>query len=132
MPRLPATFLIAALTLAAPAVAAVDSPPPFSPALQKALKGRTAGTPVDCIGLSRNLSSTIIDHAAIIYQETGSRWYVNVPAGGTCSSLDRTRAIVTRVPGTRLCSGDLIEVVDLPLGFDYGACPLGRFIPYTK
>ncbi len=122
-------LLFASLLLAAPALAQ-EPAAPLSPKLQTALRGRIAGTPVDCINLPRIRSSTIIDKTAIIYKESPRRWYVNRPAAGC--PLDPKRALVTRIPSTRLCRMDLVGIVDLPLHFNYGACALGDFVPYTR
>lgn len=127
---LPAT-LLAALSLTVPAAIAGAATPAMSPALTEVLEGRTAGKPVDCISLPRIRSSTIVDRTAVIYKESRRRWYVNVPDNGACP-LAPQRATIVRVPGTRLCSGDLISVVDFPQHFGFGSCALGRFVPYTK
>ena len=124
--------LLLAAALAAPAHAAPDAPVPLSPKLAAVLKGRAAGTPVDCISLPATRGSRIVDNMAIIYKQSARRWYVNFPAGGTCTALDPRRAVLTRIPTTRLCRMDLVTVVDLPQGFDFGSCALGAFIPYEK
>ena len=63
--------------------------------LARELKGRTAGTPVDCISLRHVRSSRIIDDTAIVY-ETGGTIYVNRPRAGA-ESLDRWDTLVTRL-----------------------------------
>jgi hypothetical protein len=100
-------------------------------ALEKATAGKVAGKPVSCISLSRSRSSQIIGENAIIYRVSSNAFYVNKPVGG-CSSLRKDKTLITRTPGDRLCSGDIARVVDLPLGFEGGACVLGEFTPYTK
>jgi hypothetical protein len=49
--------------------------------LAKALEGRVAGAPVDCIQLRDIQSSRIIDGTAILY-DTGTTLYLNRPASG--------------------------------------------------
>lgn len=127
-----------AITLMCPGMPASARPAPpripetLSPKLAKVLAGRTAGRPTECISLRPQLQSQIIDETAIVYKDSARRWYVTFPNRGNCAGLTPARTIVTRTPGTQLCSGDLARVVDLPMGFDYGACALGPFVPYTR
>ncbi|TVV77207.1 hypothetical protein [Sphingomonas solaris] len=127
---------LAALALPLSVLAAKPERPPIpetpSPRLAQALKGRIAGKPVGCINLRPQLSSQIVDSTAIIYKESRRRWYVTYPNRGDCPGLAPGRSIITRTPGTRLCSGDLARVVDLPMRFEYGSCAFSDFTPYVK
>jgi hypothetical protein len=100
-------------------------------ALEKAIAGKVAGKPVSCISLSDIDRSQNIGENAIIYRISNNRFYVNRPRGG-CSGLRDGRALITRIPTDRLCSGDVARVVDLTLGFEGASCILGDFTPYTK
>jgi Family of unknown function (DUF6491) len=100
-------------------------------ALEKAIAGKVAGKPVSCISLRDIDRSQIIGENAIIYRISTNRFYVNKPRGG-CPNLRDGRALITRIPTDRLCSGDIARVVDLTLGFEGAACTLGDFTPYTK
>ena len=100
-------------------------------ALEKAIAGKVAGKPVSCISLRDIDRSQNIGENAIIYRISTNRFYVNKPRGG-CSGLRDGRALITRIPTDRLCSGDVARVVDLTLGFEGPACILGEFTPYTK
>jgi hypothetical protein len=100
-------------------------------ALEKAIAGKVAGKPVSCISLSDVDRSQNIGENAIIYRVSSNRFYVNKPRGG-CSGLRDGRALITRIPTDRLCSGDIARVVDLTLGFEGASCILGDFTPYTK
>ncbi len=100
-------------------------------ALEKAIAGKVAGKPVSCISLRDVDRSQNIGENAIIYRISTNRFYVNKPRGG-CSGLRDGRALITRIPTDRLCSGDVARVVDLTLGFEGAACVLGDFTPYTK
>lgn len=124
------TLALTAMALPSVAVAA----PTLTPPLAKALSGRTAGQPSDCITLATQArSSVIVDDTAIIYKESRRRWWVNFPQGGKCSILRPNRALVTVTPSTRLCRMDLVRVVDFrPAPFDYGSCALGDFTPYSR
>jgi len=107
------------------------APPAPSPALVKALAGRTPGAPVSCISLTDIRSSRIIDTRTIIYEAGSRRWYVNQPPGG-CAGLAPSRALVTSTTTTSLCRGDIIRVIDPPNPMTFGSCGLGEFVPYTK
>jgi Family of unknown function (DUF6491) len=100
-------------------------------ALQKAIAGKVAGKPVSCISLSDIDRSQNIGENAIIYRISTNRFYVNKPRGG-CTGLRDGRALITRIPTDRLCSGDVARVVDLTMGFEGPSCILGDFTPYTK
>jgi hypothetical protein len=73
---------------------------------------------------------TAIDDNTIAFRQ-GSRVYVNHPSGG-CSRLNDGFALVTRTPSTRLCRGDIAQVVDMHNGFTVGSCTLGDFVPYAS
>ena len=84
--------LLAPIIVAAASVLAVapgQAAPRLTPEarLAKAIEGRVAGEPVDCINLRSIRSSRIIDETAILY-EVGSTLYVNRPRAGQ-ESLDR-------------------------------------------
>jgi hypothetical protein len=57
--------------------------------LAKALDGRVAGEPVNCLSLRSIRSSRIIDRTAIVYQ-VGNTLYVNRPRAGADSSTSGT------------------------------------------
>lgn len=119
---------IAALAFAAPAVAAHRDTPDEK--LQKALAGRVAGKPTNCIGLFGSNSTQIIDGKAIIYG-VGSRLYVNEPRSGA-ESLREDDVLVTRIYGSQLCSIDSVKLVDRASRFPRGFVTLGQFVPYSR
>ncbi len=121
-------MFLAAVVLATPAVAAHRDTPDVQ--LQKALEGRVAGKPVNCISLSSTNSSRIIDGKAIIYR-VGGRLYVNEPRSGAASLRDDD-ILVTRTFGSRLCSIDMVRLVDRGSRFPRGFVSLGQFVPYNK
>ncbi len=116
------------LAAAAPALAAqsVD----HEAELARALEGRVAGEPVDCVDLRRVRSSRIITDTAILY-DAGSTIYVNRPRSGA-ESLDRRDTMVTRLHTTRLCSIDTIQMVDAASRMMRGVVFLGDFVPYRR
>jgi len=113
-------------------LAASDAPAPLSARALKQLAGRSAGEPVSCIQLTRIRSSEIVDATAVIYKESPRRWYVNQPDHGRCTMLNPRRIIITRTPSTQLCGNDLITIAEADSPITYGACGLGKFVPYTR
>ena len=65
MSRAPMILPALALLAAAPLLAYSDTPAPLSAKARKALAGRTAGEPVDCVQLSRIGSTEIVDETAV-------------------------------------------------------------------
>jgi hypothetical protein len=122
------TLLAGTLLLANAASAA----PRLSPEakLAKALEGRVAGEPVNCISLSRIRSSRIIDDTAILY-EAGSTIYVNRPRAGR-ESLDRWDTLVTKLFTSQLCSTDVVHLYDTSSRIQTGLVFLGEFVPYER
>ena len=98
--------------------------------LARALRGRVAGEPVDCIDLYRVRQSRVITDTAILY-DAGSIIYVNRPRNGA-EELNQWDTLVTRTPSTRLCSIDTVDVVDLTTRALTGVVFLGEFVPYRR
>ena len=98
--------------------------------LAKALAGRVAGKPVDCIQLQRIQSSEIFERTAILYK-SGSTWYVNRPDSGG-NFLDRDDVLVTDTHSSNLCSIDIVRLLDSGSHFPSGSLGPGKFVPYTK
>jgi len=98
--------------------------------LARALEGRVAGEPVDCIPLSHIRSSQVIDDTAILY-DVGSVVYVNRPEAGR-ESLNQWDALVVRPFGPRLCSIDSVRVYDTSARMVTGIVFLGEFVPYRR
>jgi hypothetical protein len=99
--------------------------------LDRALRGRVAGEPVDCIDLHRVRSSRVIAGTAIIY-DAGGIVYVNRPRAGA-DSLDPGDTQVNRLFGSgRLCSVDTVQMIDRVGGFYRGTVFLGEFVPYRR
>lgn len=100
--------------------------------LSKALAGRTAGKPVNCIGNFRTSNMQIIDDWTILFRE-GRTVYVQNPPGGCPGIANGGNTLVSRLYGTnQLCSGDINHIVDLHTGIGGGSCVFTAFVPYTK
>ena len=121
-------MILIAVCLATPAFAARNDDPEAP--LQKALAGRTAGPPVDCIISSSTDSSQIIDRKAILYR-IGSRIFVNEPRSGA-DTLREDDILVTRTFGSRLCSRDMVQLIHRGSRFPGRYISLGKFVPYSR
>lgn len=98
--------------------------------LAKALEGRVAGKPVDCIYMPSVQSSRIYDKTAIVY-ESGRTLYVNRPDSGA-RWLDDDDILVTELRSSQLCQIDIVRLHDRSAPFYRGWVGLGKFVPYTK
>lgn len=125
--KITALLLGTVAVLAAPAQAQRHSP---EAQLARALEGRVAGAPVDCINLRQVRSSRVINDTAILY-DAGGTIYVNRPRSGA-DSLNQWDTQVQRPFNNRLCSVDTVRMVDLQSGFMTGIVFLGDFVPYRR
>lgn len=130
MRRLLPFVTAAAVILTAPAAGAA-SRYDADAELQKALAGRVAGKPINCIPLSSVTGNTIVTGRAIIYR-IGSRLYVNQPRGDGAKRLNRDDVLVTRTVGTDLCRLDVVQLLDRTSRIPRSFVSLGQFVPYTK
>ncbi len=99
--------------------------------LAKALAGRVAGTPVDCIQQRDIYSSRIFDRTAVLYQMRGGIYYLNRPRGGA-ESLNWDKILVTDTHSSQLCSIDVVKLYDRGARMQTGFLNLDKFVPYTK
>ena len=127
LPLIAGSLLLAATGATA---ASAANPVDREAELSRALDGRVAGEPVDCIDLNRVHSTRIINDTAIIY-DAGRTLYVNRPRGGA-DSLDRWDTIVTRLHSRRLCSIDTVHMIDPSSRMLTGIVFLGEFVPYRR
>ena len=131
---------LAPLALAAGALAACTAnlPQPYQRTarhedeVRRALAGKVAGKPVDCLQSTRSSDMQIIDDNTILFRD-GSRVFVQSPHGG-CSPLGSgSYTLVTHsFGGMGLCRGDIARVVDLQNGFTVGSCAFDSFVPYER
>jgi len=99
--------------------------------LARALEGRTAGEPVDCIRLRDVPSTQIYDRTAILYYMTNGRRYLNRPEGGA-RSLRQGDVMVTDTRSPDLCNIDVVRLYDTGMTMPTGFVNLGKFVPYEK
>jgi len=98
--------------------------------LEKALEGRVAGEPVNCIYMPSITDATVYDNTAIVYR-SGRTLYVNRPDSGA-SSLDSGDVMVTDTHSSQLCDIDVVRMHDQTSHFYSGSVFLGQFVPYRK
>ncbi len=127
--RLSSSLVAAALLVAAGSAQAADRSPEAE--LARAVEGRVAGPPVDCIELRDIRSSRIIDRTAIVYEVSRGTHYINRPESGA-SSLRSGLTLVTDTHSPRLCSVDIVRLYDPTAGMQMGSIGLGKFVPYRK
>ncbi|HEX8443536.1 MAG TPA: hypothetical protein VF631_07800 [Allosphingosinicella sp.] len=130
--------IIATLSLAALAAgcAVSDAPTEMSAAAQnkltEELRGFSAGPAQSCVSRRDLRGNRSVGDDVIIFEgRSRNLVYVNRPNGG-CPSLNSGRALITRTPGTQLCSGDIAVVFDTTSGIEFGGCGLGDFTPYRR
>jgi hypothetical protein len=122
LPLIAGTFLLGGAAQAKPADHEAE--------LARALAGRVAGEPVDCIDLHRIHSSRVITGTAILY-DAGGVLYVNRPENGA-EELNQWDTMVTRTQSTSLCSIDTVTMIDPGSRSFSGIVFLGDFVPYRR
>lgn len=122
-------ILISVLLVGAtPALAAPKPYPQGEAKLAKALDGRIAGAPLDCIDPKNVETVEIIDRTAILYRMPGGGLYLNRPSAGAMD-LEWDSTLTSRTIGARLCNHDTMTASR------FGGASflmLGPFIPYGK
>jgi hypothetical protein len=99
--------------------------------IAKAIAGRTAGKPTDCINLRNIRSSRIVDRTAILYEMNNGVIYVNRPRTGA-ETLDWNDILVTNTFSSQLCSIDTVKLYDNGSRMVTGWVGLGEFVPYPR
>lgn len=120
--------LLAIGLVAAPA-ASIDRPKDVE-RVQKAVAGKTAGEPVDCIDRRRSSDFTLAGRHAI-FRAGPSLTYINELSPGCEPNLTR-RTLIFRSTSSQLCRGEIAEAIDPLGGAAGGSCTLGQFVPYTS
>jgi hypothetical protein len=92
--------------------------------------GLVPGRPQQCV--QRNLlQGNRGGENYIVFDGPGRSLYVN-RTRGECPRITDWNTVTVRSSGSSMCAMDVIHVVDLQTGVDYGACSLGDFIPYRR
>lgn len=122
-------ILSAAVLAAAPAASADRSKD--AAAVDRATAGRTAGKPIDCITRARTGDDFQVAGRTLIFRSNSRTTYLNEVSPGCDTKLSQ-QALVFRSISSRLCRGEIAQVVDLMGGAGGGSCTLGQFVPYTR
>jgi len=123
-------FPLLAIALTGSAVSATPRASDGTKDLDKALAGRTAGAPVDCIDRTFASGPEIIDSKTLLYR-SGRHVYRN-DLEANCPSLRDNSIIVIEAHGSQMCRNDLFRPTDPGSAVPGAVCRLGRFTPYDK
>jgi len=126
-----ATLIMAAMMLPLCATAQAGERKTPEERLAKALEGRVAGEPVDCITQRDIRNSHIFDRIGILYEMNNGTYYLNRPTSGA-SSLSWGDVLVTDTHSDRLCSVDIVHLYDTTSRMQTGSVGLDKFVPYAK
>lgn len=98
--------------------------------LAKALAGRSAGAPQDCISLTGMTGPRIIGDSTLLYALGRTLYRVDVE--GSCPGLAPYNTVVVEVQGSQLCRNDRFRMIQPGVAIPGPYCRLGKFVPYTK
>ena len=131
-------WVIAGLTLLAVAASTPDTrraadEAKAEAALTQELAGLTAGPAQTCLDsfVTRDASATSFGDT-LVYRTSGATRYVTRTTGCTGVGGKGDNILVTTVPETHICRGDIARTVDRVSHFDTGSCAFGDFVPYRK
>lgn len=97
--------------------------------LARALAGRVAGKPVDCIDASYASGPEIVDDHTLLYRDGGRRvWRNDLPAA--CPGLRPMDTLVVDLFGSQLCRNDHFRAVSPGSPIAGAICRMGSFTPY--
>lgn len=113
------------------AAALAQDSAPLSPDLAKALAGRVAGKPQNCISGSRVGGPEVIDNRNIVYRQSGARIWRNETVD-RCPTLRDNDILIIEIYGDQICRYDRFQVVNRNSGIPSAYCILGQFTPYDK
>ncbi len=100
--------------------------------LAKALNGKVAGEPVNCISDFNATNLIRVSDDILLYRVSGRLVYQN-RLRSSCPGLARdSDIIVSEQFGSQKCRGDLLKLVDRTSGIQGPVCSLGEFVPYRK
>ncbi|MDE0879023.1 MAG: hypothetical protein OSB00_10240 [Sphingomonas bacterium] len=105
---------------------------PLMAARSDPLAGRIAGEPQQCLNLSLQTTSPVIeDGNTIVYRQSGRRWWVTHPVGG-CGTLRPLATLIVEPFGNRLCENDRFRTIIPGQIIPSAYCRFGPFTPYDK
>lgn len=122
------TRLLLALVTAALAGPAATVPADYPKSI---LGDRVAGAPVDCIDLLDTDAIHIGSGGTVYELRTGKIFYYNRPTVGVGFLHEGVVLLIDRAY-PRLCSGQLVRIVNLNSHLPLAAVTLGAFVPYRR
>jgi hypothetical protein len=125
----PMRFLLLIPLLMATGAATADSRSDRD-ALSRALAGRTAGAPVECIDQHLADGPQVIDPQTLIYRQGRGRLWVNT-LPEACTGLRFNAVPIVQIFGGRMCRNDQFTPV-APGAIPGGTCRLGKFTPWDR
>ncbi len=118
-----AALMGATLMVASPAAAAATKPERLDVTLLQ-----PTGEVRRCIQSRMNVSTRPAGDTALMFRESGNRWWRN-DLRGSCPAMRDSRALVFRNATGQYCELDLFDVVDTLSRSNFGTCSLGKFTP---
>ena len=122
------TFLLIALLMAAGSATADSRREQDS--LTRALAGRSAAAPVECIDQLVVDGPQVVDQKTLIYRQGRGRLWVNA-LPEACPGLRFNAVPVVQIVSGRMCRNDLFTSV-VPGSSAGGTCRLGSFTPWDR
>jgi hypothetical protein len=100
---------------------------------EAAIAGKVPGTPISCLPSYNASDMSVIDGRTLSFRDGGATTTI-MHLGEGCGELGRANtALLTRQFGSsRLCRGDIAQVIDTSNHMIVGSCVIGDIVPYTK
>lgn len=129
-PTIPALLLVGLLACGNGPDAKVQLDPREAKEIAKALEGKVAGKPVNCVPTFSGTNLRAAGDHVLLYRANSRVTYRN-DLVGVCRGLRQGDTLVIKMFGSQYCRGDIAHAVNLPSGMMTGSCSLGEFVPYT-
>ena len=97
--------------------------------LDRALRGRVAGTPQRCIPTSSSEGAQIAGDS-ILYRDGRRLWRSQV--GANCPFLRDDQVVINIVYAGQLCENDRFRLLTRGTNIPSPDCRYGQFVPYTR
>ncbi|MES1976238.1 MAG: hypothetical protein V4472_27600 [Pseudomonadota bacterium] len=123
------TTMLGAIALTIAACATAADTDRASKDLEKALAGRTAGQPTDCISTMSADGPRIVDDRTLLYGSGRTIWRTTIEA---CPSLRPGDILIVEMHGSQLCRNDLFRTTEPGAVIPGPYCRMGHFVPYTR
>ncbi|MEE4350725.1 MAG: hypothetical protein V2J26_10885 [Pacificimonas sp.] len=101
---------------------------PSSEEAARYLAAAPVGDPVSCLSTHQIRQTEGLSGNAILFETVGGDLFRN-ELNASCPGARRDASFSYRIPGPRLCRGEILQFFDPFSGMEYGACSLGDFVP---